>query len=67
MTYLRLKNSHCSHLALLRSLQEQGEARNNAVCVDKLLMSSPVMVIVTDTCRLQLEATDDLVRFAFHL
>lgn len=29
-------------------------------------MSSSDMVIVTDTCRLQLDATDDPVKFAFH-
>lgn len=59
-------NTHCSHLVHFRSLQEQGEERNNAVCLDKLLMSSSDMVIVTDTCRLQLDTTDDLEKFAFH-
>lgn len=63
---LETTNSQCSHLVLFKSLQEQGEARNNAICLDKLLMSSSDMVIVTDTCRLQLDTTDDLVKFAFH-
>lgn len=59
-----------SYSVLVRSLQEQDEAaRNNAVCLDKLLMSSSDMVIVTDTYRLQLDTTDDLVKFEapFHL
>lgn len=57
-------NSHSSHLVLFRSLQEQGEARNNAICLDKLLMLSSVMLIVPDTCRSQLEATHNLVCFS---
>lgn len=57
-------NSHSSHLVLFRSLQEQGEGRNNAICLDKLLMLSSVMLIVPDTCRSQLEATDNPVCFS---
>lgn len=57
-------NSHSSHLVLFRSLEEQGEGRNNAICLDKLLMLSSVMLIVPDTCRSQLEATDNPVCFS---
>lgn len=63
---LETTNSHCSHLVLFRSLEEQGEARQNAICLAKLLISSSVTVIVTDTCRLQLNVTADVVKFAFH-
>lgn len=63
---LETTNSHCSHLVLFRSLEEHGEARNNAISLAKLLISSSVTVIVTDTGRLQLDITADVLKFAFH-
>lgn len=63
---LETTNSLCLHLVLFRHLKEQGEAKNNAISLTKLLISSSVTFIVTDTCRLQLDTTANVVKFAFH-
>lgn len=63
---LQTTNSPFSHSVLFSSLQEQGQARNNLVSLDKLVMSSCGMIIAPDIYILQLDVTGDLVTFAFH-
>lgn len=66
MTCLRIQILTAHILVHFRSLQEHGKTRNNVMCLDKLLMSSSDMVIVTDECRLQLDVRDDVAKFVFH-